>query len=122
MNTLIFVYNADSGFFNMLTDAVHKTLSPSTYQCSLCQLSYGGVKIKKPWREYLKQLPFNKEFLHRNEFREQYPDCQDAQLPAIFIKTESSCIQLVSAEEINHQQTLTQLIALLESKIKSIKK
>lgn len=120
MDTLIFVYNVDSGFFNTLKDTAHKTVSPATYACKLCQLSFGAVSMKRPWREYLQQLPFKKKFLHRNEFRQQYPDCRDVPLPAIFIQTAGACALIVSAEEINRQKTLTNLIAVLDAKLKAI--
>lgn len=120
MDTLIFVYNVDSGFLNTLKDVVHKTTSPDTYPCKLCRLSYGTVNMKKPWREYLQKLPFKKKFLHRNEFRQQYPDCRDVPLPAIFIQTADACTLVVSAEEINRQKTLTNLIAVLDPKLKAI--
>lgn len=116
-HTLIFVYNADSGFFNAFKDAVHKAVAPSSYPCKLCQLSYGAVKMKRPWRDYLQQLPFEKKFFHRNEFREQYPDCRDAALPSIFVQNADVCTQLVSAEEINRQKTLSDLIILLDLKL-----
>ena len=33
--SIVFVYNADSGLFNMVTDTAHKMLSPDTYECNL---------------------------------------------------------------------------------------
>ncbi len=41
MNSLLFVYNADSGLVAGLFDSAHKLLSPSTYQCQLCTLTHG---------------------------------------------------------------------------------
>ncbi len=38
---LIFFCNADTGIFNAMRDTIHKVLSPSTYQCRLCYISYG---------------------------------------------------------------------------------
>ena len=38
---LLFVYNADTGLFNTVADAAHKILSPSTYSCNLCKVTYG---------------------------------------------------------------------------------
>ena len=72
MQQLIFVYNADSGWFNSLTDAVHKMVSPSTYQCSLCALTYGNVSMKKEWREFIESLPFDVLFLYKDEFIKHY--------------------------------------------------
>lgn len=41
--TLIFVYNAKSGLISAFGDMVHKIVSPATYPCSLCALTYGAV-------------------------------------------------------------------------------
>ncbi len=43
---LIFVYNANSDLFSTVTDFAHKILSPSTYQCQLCALTYGNFSKK----------------------------------------------------------------------------
>ncbi|MGI8952546.1 MAG: hypothetical protein ACR2FN_13295 [Chitinophagaceae bacterium] len=50
MSTLIFVYNADADLFSTLTDFAHKILSPSTYQCKLCALTYGNISMKQEWK------------------------------------------------------------------------
>lgn len=121
MDTIIFVYNVDSGFFNTLKDALHKSFSPATYPCKLCELSHGVLTMKKPWRNYLQQLPFQKKFLHRNEFREQYPDCRDAELPAIFLQIKSACTELVPAQDINQQKNLTDLIELVDNRLKNLR-
>ena len=39
--SLLFVYNADSGFFNTLADIGHKLFSPATYPCQLCAITHG---------------------------------------------------------------------------------
>ena len=57
-DSLLFVYNADSGFFNTLADIGHKLFSPATYPCQLCAItgvlaeggSWGAWKGGKPWR------------------------------------------------------------------------
>jgi hypothetical protein len=38
---LLFVYNADSGLFNSIAEAAHKIVSPQTYRCDLCRITYG---------------------------------------------------------------------------------
>ena len=43
---LVFVYNADSGFFEALKDGVTKFASPSTYPCRLCALTYGLATMR----------------------------------------------------------------------------
>lgn len=71
---LVFVYNADSGVFSELKDYVHKAVSPSTYDCPLCALTYGSTGgMKKEWNTFLKELDFRVEFLHRDEMAKNIP-------------------------------------------------
>ena len=81
---LVFVYNADRGFFNMMADISHKVLSPSTYPCNLCGLTHGAFSMRKEWRDFLAKIKPPLTFLHRDEFRKEFK-LKD-ELPAIYIK------------------------------------
>ncbi|NBR07766.1 MAG: hypothetical protein EBT92_18660 [Planctomycetes bacterium] len=81
---LVFVYNADRGFFNLMADISHKVLSPSTYPCNLCALTHGAFSMRKEWRDFLNKIKPPLTFMHRDEFRKEFK-LEDA-LPAIFIK------------------------------------
>lgn len=72
-DTLIFVYNADSGLLNMIKDGFHKVVSPSTYPCRLCDLTWSIIGERKRWRVFVDNLPAVMEFLHRDEFEQRYP-------------------------------------------------
>lgn len=69
---LLFVYNADSGLGNGVLDAAHKVLDPGTYDCKLCELTYGVLLEKPDWKRFRKQCPVSMEFLHRDEFLKEY--------------------------------------------------
>ena len=69
---LIFVYNADSGLMNTLIDIGHKAISPTTYQCRLCDLTFGLVGEHKQWKKFREESNTEMEFLHRDEFEQQY--------------------------------------------------
>lgn len=81
---LLFVYNADSGWFNTVADIGHKLLSPQTYACDLCALTHGYFSEHKAWRAIVDALPLPCEFLHRDEFRARYPQLI-SELPAVFV-------------------------------------
>lgn len=83
--TLLFAYNADSGPVSALFDFGHKLVSPGTYPCSLCALTYGPFGMRREWREFTKGLGYPLEFLHADELRERY-GTQGAALPAVFVK------------------------------------
>ena len=55
-NRLVFIYNAKSGIINGIFDYVHKFVSPSTYSCNLCSLTYDNLGKKNEWAKYLNNL------------------------------------------------------------------
>jgi hypothetical protein len=81
---LVFVYNADRGFFNLMADISHKMLSPTTYPCNLCALTHGAFSMRKEWRDFLAKIKPPLTFMHRDEFRKEFKLEDD--LPAIYIK------------------------------------
>jgi hypothetical protein len=118
---LILVYNADSGFVDIIKDAFHKTFFPSTYQCNLCALTYGTFGMKSEWRAFIDQLEIPYVFYHRDEFYKQlesHPDhLKDVQFPAIFLNKDGRIRLLIDHEEINTCRTLKDLMTLIASKL-----
>jgi hypothetical protein len=112
---LIFVYNANSGLFNSLTDSIHKIVSHSTHQCKLCSITFGTLKMKKDWKQFIENLSFPVEFLHKDEFLKQYN--LKTSFPSVFIK-EDKLKLLITSNEINNCKTLKDLKNLILSKIK----
>ena len=116
--TLILVYNADGGLLDAVRDAVHKLVSPATYPCSLCALTYGAVSMRREWRAFLDRLGMPVLFLYRDEFREDL-DSRDLPLPVILLGGETDPPDvLVSAAELNALPDLPALMALVEARLK----
>ncbi|WP_460555732.1 hypothetical protein [Hymenobacter daeguensis] len=86
---LVFVYNADGGRLAGLKDLFHKILSPATYPCSLCAITYGATSMRPEWRGFVKTLPVPVDFLHRDEFVRGYPQWARHPLPAAFALSEN---------------------------------
>jgi len=82
VDTLLFVYNADSGFFNTLADIGHKLISPATYPCQLCAITHGVLTERGAWRDFIATLDLPCEFLHRDQFLKRFPG-NGTPLPAI---------------------------------------
>jgi hypothetical protein len=119
MTTLLFVYNAADGVFAAIGDAVHKAVSPETYPCSLCAITYGAVSMRPEWRAYLKSLPYPVRFHHCPDFCRAYPDLNVA-LPAIlFAKGDAPPRVIVDAATLNQVRDLQELIAILNSSLPS---
>ena len=111
MKRLIFVYNADSGKWNALVDSLHKAVSPSTYTCKLCELTYGSLGEKKAWREFLNSLDTETEFLHKDEFLKAYASKfgHKFEFPVVLAQTNLGLEVFLSKtefEEINNLEVL----------------
>lgn len=113
---LVFVYNADSGLFNTLTDIAHKVFSPDTYSCNLCMITHDNLSMRSEWKEFIEQLDLTLEFLHRDEFIHQYK-MKDAQLPCIFSKDENGLSVFISTDEVNACKTVEELKQLIQKKL-----
>ena len=116
---LVFVYNADSGFFNLLADMAHKALSPDTYNCQLCKLTHGHFGMREQWKGYLESLDAELVFLHRDEFLDSYGQ-HDAALPALFLDCDGLAELFMSEEAINSCENLETLITRLDKQIASL--
>lgn len=116
MSKLIFVYNANSGLFNSLTDTAHKLFSPETYSCNLCAITYGSFGMKKDWKEFLKSIDIPMEFLHRNELKKKY-GISNINFPAILFKEENEPKLWINSESINLCKTIDDLKELIKSKL-----
>ena len=115
---LVFVYNADSGLFNTLADIGHKIFSPTTYQCDLCQLTHGYFTEQKTWRSFVDDLPITTEYLHRDQFRHQFPHLKSP-LPAVYLR-EGDCMKLcVTSASLHDCQNLDELKNLIVLAYKS---
>lgn len=99
---LLFVYNADGGLLPGLKDAFHKILSPDTYPCSLCAVTYGATSMRPEWKTFIKSLPVAVGFLHRDEFVRAYPEQRAQPLPAAFaVAADGRLTPVIQKEEMD---------------------
>ena len=112
---LMFVYNADAGLFSALSDAIHKLVSPDTYPCSLCAVTYGAVSMRPTWRRYINALPVTPRFYHRDDFRAAWPGI-DVPLPAVLrLPPGGSPVLLIGPAILDQQRSVEELIATLDN-------
>ena len=115
--SLILIYNADSGIIQALMHAVHKQVSPETYPCSLCALTYGAVSMKGEWRRFLDSLRLNVVFHHRDDFTAAFPALgtggdREVELPAIlFGEAGEEPRVLIPANELDAMKDAAELMA-----------
>jgi hypothetical protein len=114
--TIVFVYNADSGLFNTLTDIAHKALAPETYSCNLCAITFGLFGMREEWKSFLETLDSDMEFLHRDELGERY-GITGTELPAIFLKQAGTLQLWITAVEINACGSIDELKQLIGGRL-----
>lgn len=116
---LLIVYNARSGVFSALADALHKAISPDTYPCSLCAVTYGAVSMRGEWRAFLDRLPGAKRFYHSDDFAAAFPGLA-IRLPAILVQQGSGIPRvLVDAGELNTVTDLAALMAMVGDRLRT---
>lgn len=114
MTRLLFVYNAEAGLVAGLMDSIHKLVSPDTYPCGLCAITYGAVRMDPRWRAWLKSAPFEAVFHHRADFRAAYPGV-DIALPAVLLSDSNGFRTLLDADDFASIRDLDTLIARLDA-------
>ncbi len=118
MKSLVFAYNADDGLFSMVSDYIHKIVSPSTYACNLCKITYsksGGMN--RQWKKYIEGLTIDIEFVHRNELADKY-EITEVPLPAVYLKDGDYLSLLIETEAIDACKSVSELIKIVNEKIK----
>lgn len=113
---LIFVYNADSGIRNLIIDGAHKILSPSTYECKLCELTFGAFTENNLWKKFRTGSDLEMEFLHKDEFKKQYASKfgHKFTFPIVLAEARNGLEVLIGTEEMNGLQNAEELINLIK--------
>jgi hypothetical protein len=113
---LVFVYNADAGLFSAVSDFAHKIISPETYACNLCKLTYGNFAMKREWKDFIDGLKCAKLFLHKDEFLKKYPQHAGQSLPAVYGLRQGGLREILGAQELNGFKDLEGLKNALRQK------
>ena len=116
---LLFVYNANAGIAAGIMDSIHKTLSPSTYACGLCAITYGALRMDPKWKAWLATRSFESAFFHRPDFHAAYPAATN-ELPAILIDDGIELVPVVKAHDFAAIADVDALIELVEIRLARI--
>lgn len=114
---LVFVYNAQSGILSAAKDAAHKLLSPTTYPCRLCALTYGAVSMDRAWASFIANLPVPVSFAYRDTAARWL--APDTALPVMLSVSGDHAELRLSAEAINRCETLTDLMRAVETALEA---
>lgn len=115
---LIFIYNADSGLRNMIVDSAHKILSPDTYTCSLCDITFGAFTENSVWNKFRKETNLDMQFLHKDEFNKTYASKFGYKFtfPIVLGETNKGLEVFVKTEELDGLENAESLIGLIRER------
>lgn len=116
---LIFIYNANAGKHEALFDIAHKLVSPQTYDCKLCDITYGIFTEKKVWKKYRKAAKVPMKFLHKNEFSKMYSSKFGFKTtyPVVLAQTEYALEFFIHTEELNSLENVADLMKLVNARL-----
>jgi len=114
---LIFIYNASDDLISVSFDFIHKIVSPSTYQCSLCKITYGNVSMHNKWKEYIANSNYDFEFLYKNNYLEYHKDLNIKDFPVAYKYNGNSYDIFISKQEFNLCNDLDNLIQVVNQKL-----
>ncbi|MUH35992.1 GTPase [Zobellia amurskyensis] len=118
---LIFIYNADSGLKNSLIDSAHKILSPSTYDCNLCDITFGVFTENKIWKKFREETDLEMEFLHKNEYKTQYASKFGSKFtfPVILAQVNNDLQVFLGTDEMNDLENAESLMKIIQERAKA---
>lgn len=116
---LIFIYNADSGLRNSVLDSMHKIISPSTYNCNLCDITYGVFMEKSIWKDFRQRTSIEMQFLHKDEFKAQFSSNSKIsfEYPIVLKDGNGKFEILINSQKLNELKKPEDLIALIQQRI-----
>ncbi len=106
-----FIYNAKTGVANSLFDLAHKIISPDTYECNLCKITYGAFTENKKFKE-LKEK-YNITLWHIDDYEKKYR--KESSYPLIITRDNNQKeISRIETDEINLLNSVDELENLIE--------
>ncbi|MEP2280117.1 GTPase [Maribacter sp.] len=117
---ILFIYNANSDTGSKMLDFAHKIVSPATYNCALCSLTYGNFTENNQWKTFRESLlakGYELEFFHKDEFQERYKSKfgHAFTYPIILVETAHDLEVLVTTEKLNAFEGVEELISSVGS-------
>src|SRR5690606_16617452 len=121
MPKLIFIYNANSGKLNSVIDSAHKILSPKTYNCNLCALTFDTVSENRQWRKFRETSNIEMDFLHMDEFKKSYASKFGYKFtfPIVLIENNNELEVFITAEKINELKSVGELVGEIEDRVRN---
>ena len=116
---LLFIYNANAGKANAFLDSMHKVFSPQTYDCKLCELTFGVVSENRTWKKFRQETDQKMVFLHKDEFAKKYKSKfgYKFSFPIVLTEGGNGLEVLISTEELNQLKVVHALVRLVKERL-----
>jgi hypothetical protein len=100
-------------------DGAHKIVSPSTYDCNLCAITFGNFSEDELWKEFRENTAVTMEFLYRDKFLQNYnsENLRSLTFPAILMETPTNLELFISSEILNEMTTSEALIVEITKRL-----
>lgn len=104
---------------NMVLDSAHKIFNPSTYACSLCDITYGVFTENSIWKKFRKEIDLQMQFLHKDEFTKTYKSKfgHKFTFPIVLAETQNGLEIFVKTEELNEINNAEGLITIVKTRV-----
>jgi len=100
-------------------DGAHKIVSPSTYDCNLCAITFGNFAEDELWKEFRENTHVRMEFIYRDKFLQNYysENLRSLTFPTILIETGTNLELFISSEALNEMTTSEALIEKITKRL-----
>jgi hypothetical protein len=117
---LHFVYNVEATPQALVKDFIHRLVSPETYPCRLCDVTYGRFVKKPGWQLFLWSLPVKTAFYTKGSFVKKFPAWSHQEFPAVFAEDEAGQLSVfISAREFSSIASLAALESEVTARLKA---
>lgn len=99
-----------------MLDSARKIVSPATYNCNLCAITFGVFSENTTWKNFKESSDLEMVFLHKDEFLKQYKSkwLPAYNFPIILVEGDKDLEVFISNEKINEVKTASELIGLIK--------
>ena len=107
------------GLRNMILDSAHKIFSPSTYECSLCDITFGAFTENQVWKNFRKSTNVEMEFLHKDEFVKTHKTQKGLEFtfPVVLVSKTEGLTIFITTDELNAMKDAKSLVGLIEDRV-----
>lgn len=112
---LFFVYNANSRLPSKVYDALHKVVSPSTYDCELCELTHHSMGARKKWKDFVVNSKIPLQVWYKDMFISNFHE--KFEFPVVLYYDNSRFTRILDKNELNALNDLDEFFVLLNRKL-----